>query len=54
MLAQMGTHMSALVLLVVFAALFILALIALLRCRSEDIPAVIKALASWWKIWFRT
>ncbi len=32
---------------------FILALIALLRCRREDIPEVIRAFASWWRFWSR-
>jgi hypothetical protein len=32
---------------------FILALIALLRCRQEDIPEVIRAFASWWRFWAR-
>jgi RNase P/RNase MRP subunit POP5 len=29
--------------------LFTLALIALLKCKREDIPEVIRALAFWWK-----
>jgi hypothetical protein len=29
--------------------LFILALIALLKCKREHIPDVIRALAFWWK-----
>jgi hypothetical protein len=29
--------------------LFILALIALLKCKREDIPEVIRALAFWWR-----
>jgi hypothetical protein len=31
--------------------LFILALIALLKCKREDIPDVIRALAFWWRGW---
>lgn len=30
---------------------FVLALIALLRCRREDLPEVVRALSSWWRIW---
>jgi hypothetical protein len=26
----------------------ILGLVALIRCRKEDIPAVVRGLASWW------
>jgi hypothetical protein len=26
----------------------VLGLVALLRCRREDIPAIVRALASWW------
>jgi hypothetical protein len=27
----------------------VLGLVALLRCRREDIPAIVRALASWWR-----
>jgi hypothetical protein len=26
----------------------ILGLVALIRCRKEDIPAIVRSLASWW------
>jgi hypothetical protein len=38
----------ALVTLIFVAALFICAVIALLRARREDIPAVVEALSRWW------
>ena len=34
--------------------LFILALIALLKCKREDIPEVVRALAFWWRGWPRS
>ena len=37
-----------------FTLLFILALIALLKCRREDIPELIRALAFWWRGWPRS
>lgn len=27
----------------------ILGLVALIRCRKEDIPAIVRSLASWWR-----
>lgn len=33
---------------VVAAVVLILGLVALLRCRREDIPSIVRALASWW------
>jgi hypothetical protein len=30
------------------AVVFVLGLVALLRCRREDIPAIIRDLGSWW------
>jgi len=27
----------------------ILGLVALIRCRKEDIPAIVRNLASWWR-----
>jgi hypothetical protein len=33
---------------VVAATVLILGLVALIRCRREDIPAIVRALASWW------
>lgn len=35
--------------IVTIVALFILALVALLRCRPEDIPKIVEALARWWR-----
>lgn len=35
--------------IIAILALFILALIALIRCRPEDIPAIVKNLAPWWR-----
>ena len=29
--------------------IFVLGLVALIRCRREDIPAIVQALASWWR-----
>jgi hypothetical protein len=29
--------------------ILILGLVALVRCRREDIPAIVQALASWWR-----
>jgi hypothetical protein len=43
----MGVY--ALVGIVTVVALFILALVALLRCRPEDIPKIVEALARWWR-----
>ena len=37
-----GVGLAALVILV-------LGLVALIRCRKEDIPAIVRALASWWR-----
>lgn len=37
-----GVGLVALVILV-------LGLVALVRCRREDIPAIVQALASWWR-----
>lgn len=42
-----------LVSVLIICALFILALTALLKCRREDVPEVIKALALWLKLWLR-
>ncbi len=27
----------------------VLGLVALIRCRREDIPVIVRALASWWR-----
>jgi hypothetical protein len=35
----------------VFIPLYSLALIALLKCKREDIPELIRALAFWWRGW---
>lgn len=40
-----GVGLGAAVVAVVF---LILGLVALLRCRKEDIPAIVRAMASWW------
>jgi hypothetical protein len=40
--------------LIALILLFILALIALLKCKREDIPEVIRALAFWWRGWPRS
>jgi len=34
---------------VVAAVVLVLGLVALVRCRREDIPAVMRALAAWWR-----
>jgi hypothetical protein len=33
----------------VAAVVLILGLVALIRCRREDIPAIMRALGSWWR-----
>ena len=33
---------------IVAAVVLILGLVALIRCRREDIPAIVRALAAWW------
>ncbi len=33
---------------VVAVVILILGLVALTRCRKEDIPAIVRAMASWW------
>jgi len=33
----------------VAAVVLVLGLVALVRCRREDIPAIMRALASWWR-----
>jgi hypothetical protein len=33
----------------VVAVVLVLGLVALIRCRREDIPAIVQALASWWR-----
>jgi len=33
----------------VAVVVLILGLVALIRCRPEDIPAIMRALASWWR-----
>jgi hypothetical protein len=43
-----------LIIITVAGSRFVLGLIALLKCRREDIPEVLRAFASWWKFWFRT
>lgn len=35
--------------IVTVVLLFVLALVALLRARPEDIPKIVQALARWWK-----
>jgi hypothetical protein len=42
----LGAGLKGVVLVV--AVVFVLGLVALLRCRKEDIPAIVRALASWW------
>jgi hypothetical protein len=32
----------------VAAVVLVLGLVALIRCRREDIPAIVRALAAWW------
>jgi hypothetical protein len=34
---------------VVAGVILVLGLVALIRCRKEDIPAIVRALASWWR-----
>jgi hypothetical protein len=34
---------------VVAVVILVLGLVALVRCRPEDIPAIMSALASWWR-----
>ena len=38
----------------VFILLYTVALIALLKCKWEDIPELIRALAFWWRGWPRS
>lgn len=33
---------------VVAVVILILGLVALTRCRKEDIPAIVRSMASWW------
>jgi hypothetical protein len=33
----------------VVGVILVLGLMALIRCRQEDIPAIVQALASWWR-----
>jgi hypothetical protein len=33
----------------VAGVILVLGLVALVRCRREDIPAIVQALASWWR-----
>ena len=33
---------------VVAVVVLVLGLVALIRCRKEDIPAIVRAMASWW------
>jgi hypothetical protein len=33
----------------VAGVILVLGLVALIRCRREDIPAIVQALASWWR-----
>lgn len=35
--------------LAVAAVILVLGLVALIRCRREDIPAIVQALALWWR-----
>jgi hypothetical protein len=35
--------------LAVAAVILVLGLVALTRCRREDIPAIVQALAYWWR-----
>ena len=48
---QAGSSMGAYIALsiVTIVALFILALVALMTCRPEDIPKLVEALARWWR-----
>lgn len=34
---------------VVAGVILVLGLVALIRCRKEDIPAIVQAIASWWR-----
>jgi Sec-independent protein translocase protein TatA len=43
----MGSYITLAIVSIV--ALFILALVALVRCRPEDIPKIVEALARWWR-----
>lgn len=33
---------------VIAVVVLVLGLVALIRCRPEDIPAIVRAMASWW------
>jgi hypothetical protein len=45
--SSMGSYITLAIVSIV--ALFILALVALVRCRPEDIPKIVEALARWWR-----
>jgi hypothetical protein len=52
--AMLGYLLSAglkgvgVVAVVVAVVVLVLGLVALIRCRREDIPAIVRALAAWW------
>ena len=35
--------------IVVALVILVLGLVALIRCRKEDIPAIVRAMAYWWR-----
>jgi hypothetical protein len=37
--------------LIVAVGLLVLALVALVRADRKDIPAVVRELAQWWRLW---
>jgi hypothetical protein len=50
-LAMIGYVLSAGLrgVIVVALVILVLGLVALVRCRKEDIPAIVRAMASWWR-----
>jgi hypothetical protein len=34
---------------IVAVVVLVLGLVALLRCETKDIPAIVRAIASWWR-----
>jgi hypothetical protein len=44
-----ASRYGALAVIAGFTILGLLALVALIRCKREDIPKIVEALGSWWR-----
>jgi len=49
MIRRLSVSVVGFAVLVYVSGVLLLALVALLRARREDIPAIVRALARWWR-----